>query len=308
MARLLADDMEKKELAANTIYVKVKLHTFDLLSHGRTLPRGVYIVAASDLIPVAAELLQEIRQQQQQQQKVDSRKNGRTFVMDDDDDKNNVVRQLFSVRLVGIRCTNFKSQQQSSSDMAMKIGGTQRTMDQFLCRTSSMTLESQPVMVTNRPAKSATNVVQNPYDPASRSSPPPPPPKRTPTSVETKKDRGFESVHDPVTTTTASDTTSDRFPHHHNDSTDHRTIENDMDHVGSNSSSSSMSGRICCPICHVPLPRHASNDVLNRHIDVCLNGRTVQQMVRQVNVEEQQQQQNRNDRRRNIDFFTRKTN
>ena len=43
-----------------------------------------------------------------------------------------------------------------------------------------------------------------------------------------------------------------------------------------------------CPICQVRLRQVHSNDGLNRHIDTCLNGSTVQQMVREVNAQQQQ--------------------
>ena len=62
---------------------------------------------------------------------------------------------------------------------------------------------------------------------------------------------------------------------------------------------------ICCPICNVRL-LYASNDVLNRHIDTCLNGSTVQQIVREVNDEQQQTQKRSNHRCPKIDFFQRK--
>lgn len=81
IARKLSSDMVPKDLHGRTITVKVKLHTFDCLSKARTMTVGVLLQAPEDLVREAAELLREIRAEFKGQQ--------------------------FSVRLLGVRCSNF---------------------------------------------------------------------------------------------------------------------------------------------------------------------------------------------------------
>lgn len=75
--------MEGKNLWARTITVKVKLHTFDVLSRSKSLARGVFVQGGDDLVALASGILRGIR--------------------------NDFTGLQFSVRLLGIRCTNFKT-------------------------------------------------------------------------------------------------------------------------------------------------------------------------------------------------------
>ena len=97
IARLLSTDMKKKNLWAHTITVKVKLHTFDVFSRARSMPHSVYLHDAEDLVLHATELLREIR---------NTMKNAAQF----------------SVRLLGIRCSNFRGEENAG----------QVNIDQFL--------------------------------------------------------------------------------------------------------------------------------------------------------------------------------
>ena len=304
IAGLLSEDMQKKDLAANTIYVKVKLHTFDLLSHGRTLPRGTYIHSAKDLIQIATELLHEVRQKE-----IESKKGCIELSLQDDENNhhNNIARQLFSVRLLGIRCTNFKSP--PSRNDIMTGGGTQKTMDQFLVAlpnrphsvhniTPTLTVPSiEDVPQRNlsnttltHSANSTTTescmVSPNPYV-----VPSPPERKQNHLVVDTKVTFGRGSVTDRMTID--HDTTSDIIT---------ASISSNSPTTDANDDARQLPCYYC-PICQVRLRQVHSNDGLNRHIDTCLNGSTVQQMVREVNAQQQQQrwtattkQQQRHDR------------
>ena len=77
--------MAGKNLWARTITVKVKLHTFDVLNRSKSLARGVFVQDATDLVALASGILRGIR--------------------------NDFSGAQFSVRLLGIRCTNFKTEE-----------------------------------------------------------------------------------------------------------------------------------------------------------------------------------------------------
>ena len=98
IAHLLAADMSAKNLQARTVTVKVKLHTFDVLSRSKSLARGVFVHEAADLVSLSTEILRGIR--------------------------SDYTGSQFSVRLLGIRCTNFKTE----GDLAT---GTFRVEDYF---------------------------------------------------------------------------------------------------------------------------------------------------------------------------------
>ena len=95
IARKLGEDMRSKALWARTLTLKVKLHTFDVISRARTLPRGRYAQHPDELIQIASELLHDVRRQ--------------------------FKGVLFSVRLLGIRCSNFQEEHERCESMQMNI-------------------------------------------------------------------------------------------------------------------------------------------------------------------------------------------
>jgi DNA polymerase kappa len=100
IARKLSADMVAKDLRAHTITVKVKLHTFDVLSRSRTMARGVYLQQSEELVKLATELALELKKQH---------------------------KGTFSVRLLGVRCSNFQGDEERADCV------NQMNMDQFLC-------------------------------------------------------------------------------------------------------------------------------------------------------------------------------
>jgi DNA polymerase kappa len=91
IAELLSSDMKHKNIFAHTVTVKVKLRSFDCLSRGRSLGRGVFIQAAADLRPIALDLLRELKDE---------------------------FSGSFAVRLLGIRCSSFMGE---SHDKSQKL-------------------------------------------------------------------------------------------------------------------------------------------------------------------------------------------
>jgi len=90
----LSEAMQKKELWARTVTVKAKLHTFDVVNRSRSVPRGVFLQSSQDLAAHATSILDEIR---------------RDF-----------GKEQFSLRLLGIRCTNFKDAQDGEETSIVK--------------------------------------------------------------------------------------------------------------------------------------------------------------------------------------------
>jgi DNA polymerase kappa len=91
IGQLLSSDMKRKNIWARNITIKVKLHTFDCLSRSKTMSAGIYIQNDEDLVRSATEMLRELR--------------------------NEFKGNQFSVRLLGIRCSNFRD------DNEQKAGG-----------------------------------------------------------------------------------------------------------------------------------------------------------------------------------------
>ena len=95
IARKLANDMQEKNLWAHTITVKVKLHTFNVLSRARSLPNGRYVQDGQDLVAIATELLHQVREK--------------------------FRGPVFSVRLLGVRCSNFQPDDERQTTHRMNI-------------------------------------------------------------------------------------------------------------------------------------------------------------------------------------------
>ena len=104
IAQLLSRDMANKKVMAHTITVKVKLHTFDVLSRSKSLRKGVYIQAPEELITVASELLLQLRSESDKKQKD------------------------FCCRLLGIRCSSLLHEDSFTNTQQ------QRTMEKYFTK------------------------------------------------------------------------------------------------------------------------------------------------------------------------------
>ena len=251
IARLLCTDMEKKQLSARTVYVKVKLHTFDLLSHGRTLPDGTYIHTAEDLIQIATELFHEIRQKEA------DNKETCTSIVD---------RSLFSVRLIGIRCTNFRKA--GSQDR----GGIQKTIHQFVEKQLQRNSSPDYISIPTDPKNSQRSQTND----ANHASPSP---KLNPYS---------RHLHSTSIDQTAM--CSDNFDFKENvtgSPADRKRTFPDRAEANSKDSQCFLE----CPICQKRITAPSAeigdeksyNDLFNHHIDTCLNRPVIKQVVHDVN-------------------------
>lgn len=97
IAVALSGAMLRKNLFAHTITLKVKLATFDVLSRAKSMARGVYIQSSQEMIPIVSKILSDLKKEH---------------------------KGAFNVRLLGIRCSNFKEETDSR----------QKQLDAFLVK------------------------------------------------------------------------------------------------------------------------------------------------------------------------------
>jgi DNA polymerase kappa len=277
VARLLSEDMGKKQLSARTIYVKVKLHTFDLLSHGRTLPDGTFVHSAKDLTRIATALFHEIRQKEVDSKGAKAGKSSNT---------SNTDRGLFSVRLVGIRCTNFKTE---SSLEHGEFRGTQKTIDQFVAKHSKIDTTPDCRLIPPQHSVNSLPNERNPYSPYQKSN----------LYSRSHHHHAFFSLDQPVTGSKneTNNVSKVRVPENagtqgnceallHPDIIETPTVRDlrspDVEKMDVNA------GCLECPICHKRIKsstggtddERSYNEVFNHHIDTCLNRPAIQQVVR----------------------------
>lgn len=246
IGRLLSDDMVKKNLSAHTITVKVKLHTFDCLSRSRTMPRGIFLQSAQDLVKIATELLHEIRQKQYQH---NSKANA------------GGASTVFSVRLLGIRCSNFHG---DDDDAAAAQQRQQMTMDQFFCDKAFKAPESSlnsgiPPPTTPVQGDMTRQVHATSHESISR----------------LKRKNDDFNAFSPKTLS----------PHAVTAQSNNREATRSISLA--TAISTRVLARIKCPVCGKALTSAdaeedvAVNDQLNRHVDQCLNGTMIRQALRE---------------------------
>ena len=117
IAHLLSEDMQRKHLWGHTITVKVKLQSFDVLSKSKSFNNGLYVQSKQDLAQYAVELLREIR--------LDVHNNS------------NIAVCTFAVRLLGIRCSNLRGDNEDTQ---------QSTIGQFMQPISQTTTNIQAIL------------------------------------------------------------------------------------------------------------------------------------------------------------------
>lgn len=91
VGKQLAQDMERKQFWAKTVTLKVKLKSYDVLSRARSLHDSKYAHTEKDILDIAQSLLVELRDEYLQSQ------------------ERGTAKPVFSLRLLGIRCSNFRS-------------------------------------------------------------------------------------------------------------------------------------------------------------------------------------------------------
>ena len=294
ISRLLAKDMMRKSVMGHTITVKVKLETFDVLCRSKSLKRGVYVQHSEELAAIAGGLFASIRTAYQKKE-------------------NKNRRSKFAVRLLGIRCSNLI--EESSAHNKKEAG----TIDKFLtsskteARSGASPRKNMPTVETTSSGRRVeTNCgvdlskpILNPYA-AKNNGDISPRVKHN----RYKQERGTNDVIDDVAIRIERNAKSGLVSTNHNNETArgtqptkciHARIEENSqtkdqyfetieDRNGKETKEDSV---VKCPLCNRSFYAK-DNDLLNAHIDTCLNGIHGGSTVRQVVKEEESQLQNRN--------------
>lgn len=246
IAQLLSSDMRRKQLHARTITLKVKLHTFDALSRSRSMPEGVFLQKSEHLIEYASKMLFDIRHEHGQ-----------------------CKSKAFSVRLLGIRCSNLvtnppshvtvdrffqkqKSPLKSRERRCDASNDTRTSTHRFGSSPNNSHMATKEATGSLHPAFAAFRTIDKTTmcrRPELSSSPLPP-------SKATCKERDKTEVtpESPADTSMSAEASS----------TMKTPDDEEMVH---------------CPLCRAAFPVSA-NGALNRHVDSCLSGQTVRSLLR----------------------------
>ncbi len=265
ISRSLAKDMMRKSVMGHTITVKVKLETFDVFSRSKTLKRGVYIQNPEDLATIASELFSEIRAAHQKKNK----------------------RNRFSVRLLGIRCSNlieessFGGKQQegaidkflSSSFVKGSNSGVSPRRDLSHDKntaTTENTKSRSPVVKVYASKQSSRKSPINPYKHCVGT-----------TDSISVKDEIEERTNKKFCRVLSNDENT-TLAHWHQPMTEEKQ-NNTPEHEGNKNEESRL---VQCPLCQRSFLAK-DNDRLNAHIDICLNGVNGASTLRRVIREEE---------------------
>jgi DNA polymerase kappa len=242
IARKTATDMAGKSVMAHTVTVKVKLSSFDVMSRSQSMKREVYIQDPEELSVISLQLLAQVRAQFRREHSKDGKR--------------------FSVRLLGVRCSNLISEESL-------VGSDRGSMDKYLAPTSVMSNSSASAYVVT---DSASGIV-NRYASQQRGASP----------VRSLSPR-------PMIPSAASQSTSKVQPTIDNllgrpvEMVAPRAEAKPITNMESNDDVMQQMGPLFvhCPLCSRQFPADA-NAALNAHIDGCLNGSTIRQAIREDN-------------------------
>ena len=287
IAQLLSSDMEKKKLWARTITMKVKLHTFDVYSRARSMPRGVFLQKGKDLFEQAVEVLRELR----------SEFKGKSF----------------SVRLLGIRCNNFKGEEDSAQVDISKFFESKpkersptnhETARQNECSSIlTPTKEARPSLIARKPQRAPRESLQ--------------------TACRVEDEGTNDEIIEQASVTPDGTGTSHQSSSATTVSTPREAIIpscpicaqlfpgaselelsqhvdrclNSVSHMAEPQAPS-----VSCPVCNKQFSEQ-QNDLLNQHIDDCLSGREVRKLVREQTTMDTKATRATKKRRRISDYF-----
>jgi DNA polymerase kappa len=123
---ILMDDMIKEEFKARTITVKVKLHTFEVMSKSKSLPQGIFFSnSTASMFPIALDLLNDTRRV-----------------------KNECIgdSRIFNCRLLGVRFSNLERMKERAAASSRETF-QQLKLESFMSHTTnSMTVMPQHLL------------------------------------------------------------------------------------------------------------------------------------------------------------------
>lgn len=244
IARMVFEDMQRKSIMTRTITVKVKLKTFDVMSRAHSLNKGGYIQKAPELVEVASQVFSEIRSQFNKNKA--SKEEGE-----------NTKGREFSVRLLGIRCSNLIEE---SSFRSLQAG----RLDKFLAPPSTKdgyAKESKEEMTETPNARAVVNhytkKVSNSHADTASSL------KKAPPLVSPAQ--ASLAAHQTAASTLTSINDATKASQPEGNDCDDGQEEQEL---------------VSCPLCNRTFSSR-DNTGLNAHLDACLSGSTVRRAIQE---------------------------
>eukprot|EP00550_Attheya_septentrionalis_P006807 CAMPEP_0198295986 /NCGR_PEP_ID=MMETSP1449-20131203/30383_1 /TAXON_ID=420275 /ORGANISM="Attheya septentrionalis, Strain CCMP2084" /LENGTH=217 /DNA_ID=CAMNT_0043996441 /DNA_START=184 /DNA_END=834 /DNA_ORIENTATION=+ len=183
----------------------------------------------------------------------------------------NVKRQhkgTFSVRLLGVRCSNFQGDEERSQDSG------QMDISKFIS-TCSPIRASHNSLVHSTGTTKMTSRIEKKVDFAQKGAQTDAQVKNTDISSFFSKEKGWNKVEEFETAQVLDSGTNSTHALHSVDPGNVSSVPASRDSIMANQSDS-----LVCPVCNVKFVEY-DNDQFNRHIDACLNSSMVRNLVRQ---------------------------
>jgi hypothetical protein len=248
------------------------------------MARDVYVQAQEELIPIATELLKEVKDEYLKKQKEAAKQHQqegsetRTIPT-----SAGAYPASFACRLLGIRCSNLVPADMTpstSSTLSASCSGSQLFMEQFLPRAafhdkSGNHNHSSPAAPKNsvqRTNTSSSTILESPY-------------KRTKSvlSAQAARQRQPHQAEAACPTEVTPEENADRSLNASGVvglKTQARPAQEPLFDQTMSPKRNTIVTKFECPLCHQPILAQ-DNDALNRHIDSCLSASTVRQAVRE---------------------------
>ena len=267
VAQSVSKDMQDRNLIARTVTLKVKLKSFEVVTKCKSLSKGQAFNSFEDIIPVVLQLLIDIKRE--------------------------CSKSSFVVRLLGVRCSNFLGADDQKALSIMK----RMTIQKYLLikdsnnskKVSNKHKESTIYSQENNEAKIIQSIdheqslLKSPVDAKifNKSSL-----SNGPRSKSLFGHKNLEKNNIRLFVK--------RNTHQHDKNIKDFLIEQkvntesiEVQHIGSQTLVGNDENcrtfdnqSICCPICNKCFEKN-ENDLLNQHIDACLNGSLVRKLVKQ---------------------------
>jgi DNA polymerase kappa len=307
ISRMLSEDMKRKSVMGHTVTIKVKLATFDPLSRAQSQKQGIYIQNPEEISTVACELLSAVRAQ---------------YKRDYNQNKSKDRDSRFSVRLLGIRCSNLIEESSYQAKQKGKIEKfftiTPSSDNSPKCRTTScgtnngsekncMTEKKDEVnrkLLFNRYAKNqngkgtikdnaitittTTTASTNTSDTKNAENR-----VHSPINVNTKNKTDVSTTSSTCVTIKTAFAAATATPNASHPQTNHCVNTDDKQEEANEE-------HVSCPICKRSFLAK-NNAKFNTHIDACLNGDTVRKAIREQDCIEAQKSRKR---QRLTDFWS----
>lgn len=251
IARMLSADMMKISVMAHTVTVKVKLKTFHVLTRSQSLKIGAHVQTPEELVTIASRVFAQLRSEQ-----------GRVAP--------------FSVRLLGIRCTNLKEESTCHTPQPMALNKFLTITQSPFANENRVTESANSTRIVNR----YTNIQPNFHTKN---------PERMPHLHQLSTSKGGDDSE--IKKSGRSGERNKRKDVASSCAKRNCTVPDVMASCifksgqnGKNQGNEETGGRhILCPLCNCSFD-YADNDGLNAHIDSCLNGATVRRIIAEEQV------------------------